>query len=313
MWQMLAFTISLFGLVIATYTDLKERIVPNKLNLFLVSSGLLIHLSFSYLNNNWSLFGYAIFALIYSFLFAYFLYRIGAWAGGDVKLFTALAALNPVNPFIVRFFGFNGTAISMPLFPIELFVLTIFAMLPINIVILFKRADSSTRKHLLFLLSIPISLWVCSIAIPIKMVSTLFATLSFFGFIYFIFACYFAGKVILTKKIKISELQEGDIPAESIRIVDGKVIREKGFNIKKLINYLAQHKIGNGKQGDEIVSPLKARGVTEEEIIKLKELVNKKMLEDSIYIKESAPMVPAILTAYIVLNISGDILWILAA
>lgn len=313
MWQIAVFAISLIGLIIASYTDLKERIVPNKLNLFLVSSGLLVHFSFSCLSNSLLLFGYALFALAYSFLFAYFLYKIGVWAGGDVKLFAALAVLNPVNPFIARFFGLNSFTINMPLFPIELFVFTIFAMLPINIAILFKRADMSTRKHLLFLLLISVFLWACSVVIPVGMISALLATLSFFGFIYFIFACYFAGKIILTKKIKITELQEGDIPAEFIRIVNGKVAREKGFNIKKLINYLAQHRMSNAKQGVEIVSPLKARGVTEEEIKKLKELVKKKMLEDFIYIKESMPMVPAILVAYIVLNILGDILWLLAA
>lgn len=313
MWQIAVFAISLIGLIIATYTDIKERVVQNKLNLFLVISGLLIHFSFSYLNNSWLLFGYALFALAYSFLFSYFLYKIGVWAGGDVKLFAALAALNPVNPFIAKFFGFNGFTISVPLFPIELFVFTIFAMLPINIAILFKRADTSTRKHLLSLLLFSAFLWICSIAIPVEIISTLLAALSFFGFIYFIFACYFAGKVILTKKIKISELQEGDIPAEFIRIINGKVVREKGFNIKKLINYLAQNKKSNAKQGVEIVSPLKARGVVEEEIKKLRELVNKKKLEDFIYIKESMPMVPAILVAYIVLNILGDILWLLVA
>lgn len=308
MWQIPAFVISLIGLIIATYTDLKERIVSNKLNFTLLAAGLSLHLIYSIFIFDALPILYSILALAYAFLFAYFLYKIGFWAGGDVKLFAAIAALNPLNPAIVRFFGLKLTIFSLPIFPLELFIVALFSMLPINIGIVFYKADDKIRKDLLLMLGIPLLLWIASFFLP-KGIKDFLIALTLFGFVYFIFACYFVGKFVLVRKIKISELYEGMIPAEFIFIENGKVHREKkGFNIKSFINYLTYQKISCARE--EIVNPFKARGVTKQEIKKLKELVKKNMLEDSILVKESLPMVPSFLFAYIILNFSGDILWL---
>ncbi len=62
-------------------------------------------------------------------------------------------------------------------------------------------------------------------------------------------------------------------------------------------------------KGKEIVSSRKARGVTPGEINELQKLVKEGKLEDKIELKLSAPFVPAILIAYLALNVCGDLLW----
>ena len=62
-------------------------------------------------------------------------------------------------------------------------------------------------------------------------------------------------------------------------------------------------------KGKEVISSRKARGVTDEEIAELKKYVNEGLLENKMRIKMSAPFVPAIIIAYLVLNIVGDLLW----
>jgi preflagellin peptidase FlaK len=308
---LLAFFLSFFGLVVAAYTDLKQRIVPNKLNLFLLASGLVLYAVSSVLYTSWQPIIFSLIALTYSFLLAYVLYKVGFWAGGDVKLFAALGCLNPVNPFIARIFGFQGFVLNEPLFPIELFAFTLFAILPVTIAILIKRSDSKLRAKLLSFLAIIVLFALLSVVVNVEIVANAFAYLAVLLLAYFLILCFPLAKSVFVREVKISELQEGDIPAEAIRVVNGKVVREKGFNMKKLINYMVQYKMGAEIAHKDIVSPLRARGVTPQEITELNELVAKGLLEDSILIKESAPMVPAILVAYIVLNFTGDLLWLM--
>ncbi|MBI2598000.1 MAG: hypothetical protein HYW50_02290 [Candidatus Diapherotrites archaeon] len=78
------------------------------------------------------------------------LWKVGVWAGGDVKLFTALAALNPVNyAFIGDFFGLDKSSfgtIDLPVYPLTLFVFSIFSMFPVAILVTIKGI--AKRKEL---------------------------------------------------------------------------------------------------------------------------------------------------------------------
>lgn len=304
------FIISLFGLALASFTDLKQRIVPNKLNIFLLSSGLFLHAIISFLQSSLQPLLYSAFATAYSFLFAYLLYKAGVWAGGDVKLFAAIAALNPVNPFVMKptlesFAIFHAT---LPVFPIELFVFTIFAMMPVSFAIMLKRAERNIRRKLISLLAAMVAIIALLFVLNASANYIALAALAMLS--YLIIACLPLARVLFVREKKITELEEGDICGESIRLVRGRVVREKDFNMRKLINYLVQYKNGTAS-GNEIVSPLRARGVTLEEIAKLRELVANGKTEDRILVKESVPMVPAIFIAYVVLNIVGDLLWAL--
>lgn len=74
----------------ATYTDLRERMIPDWLNY----GAVIVAAGFAYYTNQLTVTYFALVAL--AFLFAYALYRLGAWAGGDVKFYTGLLAFYPL-------------------------------------------------------------------------------------------------------------------------------------------------------------------------------------------------------------------------
>lgn len=131
---LLFFLVSFFGLAYGTYTDFRERIVSNWLTYGMVAVGLGGHALWAFFSNDATIFAASVFATAAAFAGAYALYRAGVWAGGDVKLFAGIAALNPVNYAVLAglsLFGFTGFGtISLPVFPLTLFIFSIFAMLP---------------------------------------------------------------------------------------------------------------------------------------------------------------------------------------
>jgi preflagellin peptidase FlaK len=76
--------------VAATYTDLRARVIPDALNY----GALALALVLAHLGGVLTPAHLALVAL--AFAFAYALYRLGAWAGGDVKFYTALLAYYPL-------------------------------------------------------------------------------------------------------------------------------------------------------------------------------------------------------------------------
>lgn len=151
-FSFLLFLISLTALIYASWTDFKSRIVPDWLNYLLLLAGLILHLVLSILSSDYIFFLSSIAAVVIAFAFSFLLWRMGVWAGGDVKLFTALAAANPVNhAAIAVFFSYSaGSAFSsigypLPIFPFSLFAFSILSMLPYAILLtvlkLFKRKD----------------------------------------------------------------------------------------------------------------------------------------------------------------------------
>ncbi|MEK6957449.1 MAG: A24 family peptidase [archaeon] len=143
----LYFFLTLITLLIATYTDLRKRIVPNRLTYTIAGTGIILKI-FESLNAQAIepiLFAFA--AATIAFVVSYALYRMGAWAGGDVKLVTALAIINPVNYGILRdALGLQGQLLSttpLPIFAVTLIVASIFSMLPLGILM----ALTASLKH----------------------------------------------------------------------------------------------------------------------------------------------------------------------
>ena len=114
---MVSATITVAGLLIASYTDLKERLVSNKLNYSLLLAGLLLYGVESMYTGSILPFAYSLGGATIAFVFSLFLYKVGAWAGGDVKLFTALGALLPMAPEHLIGSRVPSFYASYPLFP----------------------------------------------------------------------------------------------------------------------------------------------------------------------------------------------------
>jgi len=364
------FLLSTAGLFIATYTDFKERIVSNRLNLSMLGAGLVIHALYSfYIGSAWpamlSIAGGAL-----GFALGYALYRAGVWAGGDVKLLAALGALNPVNPFLLGTLlpGLPAVLapVQLPIFPVTLFIFSLFSMFPVAMLLSLKKILKKKKlreelltgaKKSLGLKSIGFAAFAVGLNAFLPAVALRWALILalLFGFgllgknkwkyaaaalafafalvqspesalVEFIalyvslvllwnaFALIPLSRKALRAKKKAGELEEGMIPAETIVMAKGKARRIAPPSMKRIINYLKHYRLGELNRellsGDnEIVSSKKARGLSLEEIKRLKKLVKEKKLDDGFYVKESAPMVPAVLVAYIALNIVGDILW----
>ena len=365
---LVSFLFSLFFLLIASYTDLKQRIVPDKISYSMIASGLLVHLAFSVAENNFSPIVFSVLTAGATFFACYALWKAGVWAGGDVKLFTGMAALNPFNPSTLSALGIMNEplfrSISLPVFPLTLFLFSVFSMMPVAIIIWAKkilRKGISVTKILLsiknvlpntlrwaFFLSgarhffpennaglILATIVVFVFALLQEKLKTIFSVLALAAAVFYnpfqalflaaalsafmlVFACAFmafnTAKKLLQEKKQITELGEGMIPAETIAEENKKITRVQPLTISRALELLAANKQKElfnqlHPSGRIIASHRRARGLTIEEIAELKELVRNKRLENHIMVKESVAFVPAVLFAYVALNIVGDVIW----
>ena len=85
-----------FSFLYASYTDLKEAIVPDVLTYGMIISGLIWSLS----NSNFTGIGFAIAVFVIGFL----VNDIGQFGGGDVKFLTGLALWNPIQFTTIEFY-----------------------------------------------------------------------------------------------------------------------------------------------------------------------------------------------------------------
>jgi len=146
------FFISLFFLATATFTDLKQRIVPDKLNYAMLALGIILHVAQGFLEASILPVAFCIAGIAIAFGFAWLLWKAGVWAGGDVKLMIAIAALNPINPNILNAFGITSPSIQLPIFVISLFIFSVFAMLPYGAFISAVKLQKNHEQKKAFLL-----------------------------------------------------------------------------------------------------------------------------------------------------------------
>lgn len=125
--EYLPIAIAVAAACIAVYTDMKKRIIPNRLNYPLIAFGILYYLVVGAVRADlWMALSGAITAAV-SFGIGYLLWFTGGWAGGDVKLFTAFGALLPsYKPPMTA-------DIPYP-FPVTILFNSVIAMLPVLLV-----------------------------------------------------------------------------------------------------------------------------------------------------------------------------------
>lgn len=269
------FLITFFGFLLASFYDLKTREVPRLLTFSLIFLGLSLHGVESVYLKNLNPFISSFSTCFLCFCFAFLLYKIGAWAGGDVKLFTGLGALLP-------FYG------KISFFPFIVFVVSFLAAFPF--LIMYVAYFFIKRKKLRRVIKNQFKGWMLKefYSIPFMIIISAFFSKNFIDFfqsflqLFFLSVIFFLGiasfKIartnILREKIKVKELKEGMIPAQSIFLEKGRIVfREQLFQ---------------KPAGNLIVSSM-ARGLTEKEIKRLKELK-----VEEIIVKKSIPFVPII-------------------
>lgn len=103
MYEILLIT-SLIGIMIATFSDLKTREVPDYLSYTMISAGILGNLILAAGVKNFLPLIWMAISIICGFGFGYFMNKSGQWGGGDTKLLVGCASLIGYN--ISLFFDF---------------------------------------------------------------------------------------------------------------------------------------------------------------------------------------------------------------
>ena len=149
--EMLILTIAVVGVVRATYTDLRENIIPNRLTYPLVGAGVALNLFMYFHTGDFITSLYGFFGAAIAYGIGVVLYIVGAWAGGDVKLFAALGALLPVAP--EPLFSSHTAIIftDIPIFPLTILMNGIIVAAPVLIVYIisfYTKGESLTVQEI---------------------------------------------------------------------------------------------------------------------------------------------------------------------
>lgn len=121
-------SLALLGTVVAAVTDLRSRMIPNRLTLSLVATGIFGYFAYGVLTGDISLFLASLKSLVVMFVLGYALWMLGAWSAGDAKEFLFIAALIPVYPTFL--YGTFEPIIANYPFVITVFVNTFLSILP---------------------------------------------------------------------------------------------------------------------------------------------------------------------------------------
>ncbi len=106
----------------------------------------------------------------------------------------------------------------------------------------------------------------------------------------------------LRREVRITELQEGMIPAEEIYIREGKIIRKDAGILEKIMNALSVR-----EEGAAVIST-GAGGLSSDQISELKKLVIEGRLEDRLLIRRRMPFAPVMLAGLVLALTAGDVL-----
>lgn len=308
MFELTYFAIAITAFLIASYQDIKTHEISPKITIGLLAIGIISHAVESYLIQSIQPIFQSVSLAILCFAFAYLLYKIGVWAGGDVKLFTALGAILPT------FGNFN-------FFPFYSLFAALVAILPFTIIyvayhLLFVKGIYKKSKKIILLglrrslkspfaviagyniallagysylsfIIIPFLFWAKKPGLIASVILTAvafyydfayylnqFAGVFFISLLIFISISFFsiARKHVLRGKKSVAKLEEGDILAKNL-------IKEKTKHVFKEFSMFSIPK--------NIVISSSASGLEKKDIAKLKKLKIKR-----VEVKKSIPFVP---------------------
>lgn len=164
--------IAIAACLYASYSDLKRGIIPNKLTFPLIAIGLVLNGIYAVMIGE--LWFIVVCLVVTGVIFAlgYLFWKMGAWAGGDVKLFTALAALIPFNPIIISYQVFQ---VPFPVegiypFPLTVIINSILSILPFLLIYVFYVVVKN-KPHLMGELTSPLKEYKKNIVLTLVITS----------------------------------------------------------------------------------------------------------------------------------------------
>ncbi len=278
-------------LILATYTDLTTRKIPNVITYPFILLGVCL-LPF----RPFTEVALALLGVLLSYIF----YRLGIWAGGDAKLFFAISLLLPHL--------FLGLPAYIWLIIVSVVVGGLFASLYVLVKVFRSEYRRKFTEHTLracaqaFALAVFVRAWgvfgilALFLPLPLAFFSALALVLVFpdLGFIPMwlgMFAAYVVVYLLslrswaFSRVVSTKDLKEGDVPAEFVT-PEGKRLPVTPLTV---VNYF----LGRVQS---VVDPLKARGLTEEDIDALR-----KVGVENVRVRTTVPFVPFVLIAYVLL------------
>jgi archaeal preflagellin peptidase FlaK len=174
--------IALVACIYASYTDFKEGIIQNKLTFPLIAIGIILNGVYVFTTFNLLLFVECVIVTALIFILGYVFWKMGAWAGGDVKLFTGLAALIPFYsiPFYPTLVSYQILGLQFPLvgtypFPFTLIINSILSILPFLLIYVIYIAVK-TKPYLIGELLSPIKEYKKNIILTMVVISAVTIT-----------------------------------------------------------------------------------------------------------------------------------------
>jgi Flp pilus assembly protein protease CpaA len=274
------------GLIIATFTDIKTREVPDWLSYGLIAVGLGLNLLFSLIYRNYwffinSLAGFGLFLVL-----ALLMFYAGQWGGGDSKVLMGLGALMGFDfrftefPFLISFL------INMLLIGSVYGLMWSFFLAFRN----FKSFSNEFRKIQRSIKMIKLRMYIIVFVFLMFVLALLskgilgYIFLGFLAMGLLLFYLWIFVKAVektcMIKSVTPDKLTEGDWIVKDVKYKGKKICGPKDLGIEK-------------KQIRELVKLYKQKKI-------------KKVL-----IKEGIPFVPSFLVAYIVSLFFGNLLFLL--
>lgn len=273
MLNIILMTVALLVLMIASYTDIKTREIPDWLNYSLIFAALGIRGIFS-VHLGWNVLLSGVLGLTAFFVLAFIFYRTGQWGGGDSKLLMGMGAVIGIS------WPMQNSSLNLLWFFISLlFIGSIYGLVWMVVIATRKRhvflskiERKFTRKHKIHLALLIMILVVIVLGIAYN--HLIFMTLLPVGIYYLLIFVNAVESNCFINKIKIERLTEGDWLAEDV------FIGGKNFMSKRTLSRQDLH---------ELYSMKKQRKI------------------DYVTIKEGIPFTPSFLCAYLTILLGGNI------
>lgn len=273
------YIIALAALLIASYSDLKTREVPDWLNYSLVAIGFGIAVINSIAGKSVSSIAYSVFGFLVMLVFGYFMYYTGQWGGADSKILMGLGALFGLQLSTASFLvAFVMNFLLVGVFYGSLWAFYLAVKNWHKFVKVLKKEMDCWRKLRTVVLAVAIAL------LPvITFIDDFYIKVSMLSFVIVVIATFYiwlfvrsVEKSSMLKFVSPEQLTEGDWIAEDIIVSGRRVAGPKELGIEK--------------------SQIK-------ELLKLK----KQNKLRKVLIKEGIPFVPSFLIAFIISYLLGNV------
>lgn len=243
----LIYCVCLFLLIIGTFTDIKVREVPDWINYSGIFAGLGIRLIYSLYSFDWSfilegVFGFGVFFAVGAAMF-----YLGQWGGGDSKLLMALGALLGLQLNLSHFTV--GFVINLMIAGgIYGFIWSAALALKNNdkFLVEFKKRLDLHKKWRLLMIAFAFVFFVMAFFVGDVFLKFMLVFLALFMPVmnYMIIFVKSVEYSCMYKKVKVSELTEGDWIAKDVFVKGRRICGPKDLGIeKKQITQLIKLKV----------------------------------------------------------------------